>query len=611
VDDVRRTLITPPEPQSRDVVIVTINEETISGFPYRSPIDRRFLADLLTTIAKRGPRAIALDVLFDQPTEPDKDEALKKVLWELPVPLTVSYVDDPKVETPDQQDYVDHFVPPQARAMANFAEDQFDTARYILPGHRRADGEYVPGFARALLAKIGKPVPDEKIETVWHGSPDAESDPFRIYPAQIVRALKPDLFRNKIVLIGSDFSISDRHRTPYAAVYEGSRGMLPGIVIHAHAVSQLLEDRPSDRLGPGADLAIALAIAMIGALIGRSDITLMARIGLALAAIMAFWAGGFWIFHAHHILIELVPSTLALAMALWMSDSLGGREARRQREYIQSAFSRYVSPKIVDRLIDSPEALSLEGTRRQMTFMFTDLAGFTTLSETMESAALGHLLNTYLDGACQVIQKYDGTIDKFIGDAIFSIFNAPANQPDHAELAVRCAIDLDAYGEKFRAEQIAAGIKGFGVTRIGVHTGEATVGNFGSLSRLEYTALGDAVNTASRLEGLNKYFETRICVSASTVEQCPGIAFRPIGNIILKGKVWPLPVHEPLAASGLTAEAARLYAATFEAMAREEPEALFLFASYVDAHPEDGCAGVHLERLLKCERGIYIMMTDK
>jgi adenylate cyclase len=501
-------------------------------------------------------------------------------------------------------------VPSADRGLANLAEDGFDTARAIYPGHAGPDGSYVPGFARALAAKLGVASPPDEVEIAWHGQPDRNTKPFPILPAQHMKLMPPDWFRDKIVLIGSDYSITDRHRTPFAAIYEGAQGNLPGVVIHAHGLAQLLDHRPPDHLGWPGNAAIAVMLALIGSLLGGLEVGLTTRVAAALFAVALLWLVGSELFHENRVMIELVTPTFALALALWMSDSLGGREARRQREFVTSAFSRYVSPKVVKQLVDSRAPLTLEGNRRVMTFLFTDIAGFTTLSETIGSRKLARLLNAYLDGVCQIVLKYDGTVDKFIGDAVFAIFNAPTEQIDHPARAVKCALEIDVFAERFRAEQNAQGIA-LGVTRIGIHTGRATIGNFGSLSRMEYTALGDAVNTASRLEGLNKYFGTRICVSDVSREKCDGIAFRPLGLVTLKGKTVAHAVYEPFDATTADADYVSRYEQAYASLAQRSPAALELFGALHAAQPGDSCVAMHLERLRSGETGAEIAMTEK
>jgi class 3 adenylate cyclase/CHASE2 domain-containing sensor protein len=608
VEDLRIVLL-PAEPQHPDVVIVTLTEDTLARFPYREPVDRGFLADLLTTLESRAPRAIAMDILFDQPTEPEKDERLRLAIAGATVPLSISYVDDPAIVNEDQKEFLGGFVPAADRAFANFSEDPFDTARWIFPGRKTADGTFVPGFARAVAAKLKVPTPDREIEIAWRGNPpEHDATPFRQFPAHTVALLPPAWFKNKVILIGADYSITDRHRTPFAAVYEGARGFLPGIVIHAHSVAQLLDFRPTYGIGPWRNMAIVFVLACIGAVIGSIELEVLTRIGLAVVAVALLWVGGFALFHADRVMIELVTPTLGLAMSLWMTESLGGREARRQREFIRTTFSRYVSPKVVAEMIGKPP--NIEGDRREMTFLFTDVAGFTTMSEAIGTQELADVLNAYLDGVCQVILRYDGTVDKFIGDAVFAIFNAPTDQSDHAERAVKCGLEIDAFAEEFRAGQNARNVP-FGVTRVGIHTGTATIGNFGSLQRMEYTALGDAVNTASRLEGLNKYFGTRICASAATRAECPNVAFRTLGIITLKGKLSSLVAYEPLHDAAPEADYWQRYDRAYASLESRDPTALMLFEKLHDERPADPCVAMHLERLQSGDTGAELVMSDK
>ena len=292
-------------------------------------------------------------------------------------------------------------------------------------------------------------------------------------------------------------------------------------------------------------------------------------------------------------------------------EAFAGHEARQQREFIKGAFSRYVSPKVVDALIADPTKMSLEGERRVMTYLFTDIADFTAMSEALDSRELAHTLNTYLDGVTEIVLKYDATVSKFEGDAIFVFFNAPVDQPDHAERAVRCALDIDRFAEAFRAEEKAKGVS-FGKTRIGVHTGPAVVGNFGSSMRFAYSATGDSVNTASRLEGVNKQFGTRICVSEATRALCHGIAFRPLGSVVVKGKSVGIAVWEPLRDDeARRSEFLSRYGQAFAQLEQLAPDAIDLFAALNEEDPSDPCVALYLARLRRGEHGAELVLEDK
>jgi class 3 adenylate cyclase/CHASE2 domain-containing sensor protein len=621
VRDYETAVLSKHEPQSSDITIVAISEQTLKLFPYREPVDRKFLSDLLKKLAEWKPRAIALDVLFDLPSDPVKDDELRSTIANLPVPLVVSYVGNLEiVERGSGQDYLNAFVPLEDRVRADIPTDPFDgTARWVEPGFADPDGPYIPGFSRGLLRKIGINTPEEKAAIAWRGYPDNKNDPpFRQIAADSVVNFKPALaekflkpaIAGKIVLVGADYSLTDRHRTPFATVYEGNQGILPGIVIHAHSLDGLLSDRRPPGLGDVIDFVSALFLASLGATLGIAKIPLQWRIVLGTVVAATWWVGGGALFHYTGVMLTLVIPTMSMATAMWGTEAVMGHEARQQKEFIQGVFSRYVSPKVVGELIRDPAKLTLEGERRAATFLFTDVAGFTTMSEAVTGAKLAEILNRYLDGMVRVIQQHDGLVDKFIGDAVFAMFNVPLDQPDHYERAVRCALELDRYAEKFRAEQNAAGVP-FGVTRIGVHSGHATVGNFGSHDKMEYTALGDAVNTASRLEGLNKYFGTRTCVSEVTHAECKGIPFRPMGMVIVKGKTQALGVFEPLSEERAGSDYVKRYLHAYQHLEQGAEDTLALFEDLFAENPYDGCVEIHLERLRAGERSPEIAMTEK
>lgn len=607
VSDWEVAALSPPEPQDPDIVIVAVNEDTLSRFAYRSPVDRAFLANLVTTLAKRGPRAIGIDFLFDQPTEADKDAALKKALRAVKVPMAVAYSDDPRVVTKAQRETLDNFVPSHLRAYATLAEDQLNVVRWIFPGAISHDGQYIPGFARAIAGKLGAHTSTAQIPIVWHGHPGNGVPAFRKYPAHLVPILPAAWFKNKVVLIGSDLSLTDRHRTPFDVV---NPVQMAGIEIQAHAVSQLLHGRYSPDVGQIMNLLIIFMCAAMGARLGAMNIALLARVGGGIGFVIALWAGGAALFHFGGYQIMLIAPSLAMALALWATESLTGREARKQREFIHGAFSHYVAPKVVEAMVHDPSRMSLAGERRVMTYLFSDIEGFTTMSETMDSKELAKLLNSYLDGATEEVLRFDGMVDKFIGDAVFAIFNAPVDMEDHAGAAVRCALAMDKFTLAFSQEQRARGIP-FGITRIGVHTGPAVIGNFGSRSRFNYTAQGDAVNVAARLESLNKHFHTRLCVSGATKDLCKGIAFRPIAEVTLKGKTAPIEVWEPLHDDAFNPAYLGRYDAAYRALKAGEPAAVGLFDALADAAPDDPLVALHRGRLGQGISGAVIVMDEK
>jgi class 3 adenylate cyclase/CHASE2 domain-containing sensor protein len=608
VKDWEVSFLTEPKPVDKDIVIVAVKEDTLEGFQYRSPIDRAFLNNLLIKIGAAKPKAIGLDLLFDQPTEPEKDKELHDTIATLNVPLAVSYTEEPSIVSPDQLKYLRQFVPLSRRAMPNLAKDQYGTVRSIYPGAKDREGHYIPGFERVLAAYGGVKTPAVSVPIVWTKPPPGETSAFLELHAQVASLFPAQTFKDKIVLIGSDVTLDDRHRTPFSTTSDA--GMMSGIAVHAYGIETLLHHAQSPYTGWQLNFVMALALAAFGAILGILNFHLLPRIGALIGMLALFWGlGGFFFVFANTLLDLLAPS-LAMIASFSAMDSLTGRDARKQRQFIQGAFSRYVSPKVVEALIEDPSRMSLEGERREMTFLFTDIADFTTMSEKIDSKDLARVLNAYFEGVTAVVLRHDGMLDKFIGDAVFAIFNAPVDLSDHGSHGVRCAMEIDKFCESFRKEQNAAGIP-LGITRIGVHTGTAVIGNFGSSSRFNYTAQGDAVNTAARLEGLNKEFGTHICVSGSTKILCDGIEFRPIGSVVLKGKAQSVEVWEPLHPGAMTPGQLERYREAFSRLHDPSGEALELLEALATELPDDPCVRHHVRHLRKGLRGMDLVMTEK
>jgi len=286
------------------------------------------------------------------------------------------------------------------------------------------------------------------------------------------------------------------------------------------------------------------------------------------------------------------------------------REARQRQaeaERAHASLSRYFSPNLAQRLGSDTAAAELEGQRREIATLFTDIANFTALVETLEPSTLGGLLNDYLTGMTDIVFTHDGTVAKIIGDALHVLFGAPGEQADHADRAVVCALAMDDYAEAFRARSQNKGIA-LGLTRIGAHAGPAIVGNFGGGRFFDYTAYGDTINVAARLEAANKQLGTRICVSATLADRVKDFRGRPIGDLVLRGKTEALRAYEPLTEAQYQAPATKAYLEAFAKLESGDPGAMAAFASYVGSQPQDQLAGFHLKRLLNGAKGIRIAM---
>ena len=284
---------------------------------------------------------------------------------------------------------------------------------------------------------------------------------------------------------------------------------------------------------------------------------------------------------------------------------------KAEAERARSALARYFSPQLAEQLASNPLFMALGGERREGTFLFTDLANFTPLVESSDPVRIVQLLNAYLDGVTKIVFAHDGTVVKILGDAVYAMFGAPVEQSDHAERAVHCALAIDEFACRFAACQNAEGVP-LGVTRIGVNSGSAIVGNFGGELFFDYTAHGDAINVAARLESANKQLGTRICVSATTAAKMPDFHGRPIGELLLKGREEALMAYEPLSEDALRSPETAAYAAAYEKLGMGDTVgARQAFAGLIGQYGDDPLALFHLQRLLTGKTGVRIELSEK
>jgi adenylate cyclase len=286
------------------------------------------------------------------------------------------------------------------------------------------------------------------------------------------------------------------------------------------------------------------------------------------------------------------------------------REARRRQlaaERAHALLSRYFSPNLAERLASDPDAVDLGGQRREITSLFTDIAEFTSLVETLDPEIIAPLLNDYLGAMTDIVFTHGGTVVKLVGDAMHVLFGAPADQPDHAERAIACALELDASAEAFRERWRQRGLA-LGATRLGLAAGPAIVGNFGGGRFFDYTAYGDTVNTSARLEAANKQLGTRICAGASVVGRVAGFRGRPVGELLLRGRKEPLRAFEPLSNEAFEDPATRAYLDAFAKLEADDPTALPAFAALLGRRSDDHLVGFHLRRLLSGGAGAHIAL---
>ena len=306
--------------------------------------------------------------------------------------------------------------------------------------------------------------------------------------------------------------------------------------------------------------------------------------------------------------IDLDDLEATIAKTIGTSMCCGRRvSARPRRSRLTLRFHDISLQNLARQLATGLDPVDLGGQRREIAAIFTDIANFTELVETLEPSVLGPILNEYLTGMTEIVFSYEGTVAKIIGDSLYILFGAPGDQQDHATRAVACALEQDEYAQAFCKRLQMDGIA-LGVTRIGVHAGPAIVGNFGGGRFFDYTAYGDTINVAARLEAANKQLGTRICVSAPLMSRVESFQGRPVGDLVLRGKTEALRVFEPLPADRNGSAATKSYIEAFAKLENNDPGVTSAFAAHLGKYSDDVLATFHLKRLLNGATGASIRM---
>lgn len=413
-------------------------------------------------------------------------------------------------------------------------------------------------------------------------------------------AIDPALFKDKVVVIGSNAEgLLDLRKTPLDA-------NTPGFFIHAATWAAVTYQRVYNTHGQGWIFWLSLlGLALWGGWLGTWSFS---RASWAVSATgLAYGVAGLAWLHFEHGVVFLLSPIVAMAAAFGISTGLSYRREQKQKQFIQSAFSQVLSPLVLERLMDEPEKLKAGGEACEVTVYFSDLAGFTKLSEKLEPEALVSILNRYLhEMITTIVDEQQGYVDKFIGDAVMAFWGAPVPDPDQAFRACRAALRNQAKLRALQPELTALGLPVDLHMRIGIHTGRAVVGMMGSAKKLNYTVIGDDVNLASRLEGVNKVYGTSLMISQETYAALNGrMIARELDHIRVKGKQEATRVYEVVAEPGdLTPGQTALleaYQAGLKAYRnRAFAEAKQWFTKALEIMPDDGPSRLYCRRCEQC-----------
>lgn len=623
-----------------DVILVLFDGESVMDWPYLVPFPRTVLADLVDVAARAGARSIGLDVFLERrypELDPlgEGDEKLREAIRRAGNVILAAPTEPGEsgrvLQEPDP-----YFAQVAAGVGTADLPTPYETVRdAVLAVH--TEGGSVPGFALALWAHArgvaldswlaeadgdghlpvpglprryaAMPGPDNPVLTVpilFVGPPSRPGDEkgaFLAIGASHARWV-PHLFHDRIVLLGSGFHAEERFRTPFYSVPDDGgtiAGWTYGVEVHANMLENLLAERHPAPVFEGAWLLLPLGLLTL--MTAGTTFWRGAGLGGGVAfGFIAIWiAGAWWAFDAHLLNLPVITPALAVGLAFLGSTSYVSVVEGRDKRAIRSAFSKYVSPAVVEELVVDPSRLKLGGEKRQITILFSDLAGFTTLSESMEPDQLVHLLNEYLDEMADTVLAEAGTLDKYIGDAVMALFGAPAAQPDHALRACRAALHMQRRLLALNAGWETKGLPELHM-RIGINTGSPVVGNIGGEKRFDYTALGDPVNLAARLEPACKLYGVDILASGSTVDQAgSALVTRELDLLAVYGKRKPVGIHEIVGLAGEVDEdrlqLLDLFREGVQAYRGHRfAEGLQVFQAALELEPDDVPARIYSER---------------
>lgn len=593
------TSLAAPHRSSLPVVLLAIDEPTFQEVQQRWPFPRSLHARLLDRLREDGAAAVGFDVVFADPGAPEQDAAFTEALADATaagVPVVLASTRE-KVESASATLWTDVLpLPAFVAAGARYGnagvqpDDDFVVRR--MPQSERS-------FSAALARAISPHAAFKTTDLIAYRGPRGSFDTRSYYQALEPGLLPEGFFRGKVVLIGRSaptaselqYSQADLFNSPFAAL--GGERLFPGVELQATLLDNLASG-DGLRLAPEA-WSLALVLLALVLLLPVSLRWHPGAVALLAAGLVGAMALLSWVLFlkAGRWLPPLWP--MAATGAIYGASALAGyAQARQRARQTRAMFSQYVPAEVVSRLIAEPELLRLGGEAREITLLFTDLAGFTTLSEQLSAEQTVELLSLYFGAMAPLVHASGGTLDKYIGDALMAFWGAPLADADHAEHAVRAAIAMQQAMPALCQELERRGLPSIAM-RIGLHTGRVVVGNVGSAERFSYTAIGDAVNLAARLEGANKAFGTGILLSAATAALLPAsIGLRALDEVKVKGKSASVRVYTPCVDAALC----QLSAASLDAFVqRDWNRARAGLQAQLRAIPDDPATRRLLERL--------------
>jgi adenylate cyclase len=601
------------------IVIIAVDEDSINFYrEYLGtwPWPREVFGALIDYLAAGGARLVAFDMLFSEPDLDDPgsdallarsaatfgrvvtsmvfspspeavDDTYEMLLKEgyLADHFSVQVVNSGKISFTDYRSatlpYLGLFTSSSGAGCINFVADPDGPSRTSYPLFQYS-GRFYPSLALASVMKYLDVDPQKEKAVIspdnvlsigpiriplgadgrmilnWHG-------PYRTYEyysiGDIIESMAairrgdpprvaPETFSGAIVLVGTTaVSLYDLRATPFSPVY-------PGVELNATAIDNILNADYIRAPGRATALLIILALALAVALISLRAPSASTGVISTLGVLVVFTVTVALLFVYARVMVDYIAPTAALLLSFVSSLVFNYVTEGRAKRRFRDAFAKYVSPQVVDEISKNIDDLKLDiGDRRNITILFSDIRDFTGMSENLAPEEVVRRLNIYFEAMVDVVFRYHGTLDKYVGDAIMAFFGAPKDDPDHAGKACLCALGMREELKRVNERLISQGIAPMKIG-IGINTGDVVVGNVGSERRMDYTVIGDSVNLASRLEGMNKEFGTTIIISEFTLAKAPGFETRDLGSVHVKGKERAVTIYELLDTAGVPDEQA-------------------------------------------------------
>ena len=383
-----------------------------------------------------------------------------------------------------------------------------------------------------------------------------------------------------------------------------------GIYVHAEMIAQMLDGNAMTQISSAVKWVLAILVVMTAVLIALLEWPARRLVPMMLVLVALFIGVPIYL-HVQDVDTYGLPAVgwlVGWVLAFAALTTVARASGNKQRAFAQSALGKYIPSDIASQIIDQPELLSLGGEKRSIYVLFSDLEGFTKMSHAIEPEMVAKLLNRYLEMLSQVVLDHGGVIDKFVGDAVVAFWGAPIARPADATRAAKAGYAIWQAGEAFRQEvaQMDPNLPKIGKTRVGLHYGEAVIGNFGGDTRIQYTALGDSMNTAARLESANKALKSSVMASREFAEGSNLDWWRPMGRIVLSGRASPVDIMEP-APEFPSEDRVRLAEAADLAL-QDAVQALAIVDELLTRHPDDAALASLKERYGNLsEHGAYVM----